>query len=84
MGSPIDPEKRPALEPGRIASTKIKLKQLGWEVRKGVRHDPFRSMRLTSPAGKRFVFWPYSGWFQGSGPANKSGRGFDKLLKAGE
>jgi len=74
---PIDPEKRGRLEPYRMSSTEIELRSRGCTVKPGP--DGFRSFTVTFPNGKRFNFWPYSGWFAGK----PSGRGFENLLKAG-
>ncbi|MGH9462031.1 MAG: hypothetical protein ACRD1X_12480 [Vicinamibacteria bacterium] len=70
-------ERRRRLEPHRMNSTREALVKLGCKVEPGP--DGFRSYRVIFPNGCRFVFWPYSGWFQGK----TQGRGFENLVKAG-
>lgn len=68
---------RERVETGRMDSTKAALLKLGCKVEPGP--DGFRSYRVTFQSGKRFVFWPYSGWWQGK----TQGRGFLHLVEAG-
>ena len=75
---PLDPEKRGRLEPGRMESTFKALVDKQWTVTAG---PDGKSYRLVSPAGAKFVFWPYSGWFSGK---TAKGRGFGKLMEASE
>jgi hypothetical protein len=65
------------VEASRMESTKAALLRLGCTVEPGP--DGFRSYRVSFPTGKRFVFFPYSGWWQGK----TRGRGFADLVKEG-
>ena len=76
--SPLDEEKRPRLETHRMDYTRARLLQINWHVEE--RTDG-HSLALLAPSGKRFNFWPYSGWFQRVG-ASGYGRGFRNLLHA--
>jgi hypothetical protein len=60
-----------------MASTRAALLKLGCTVTPGP--DGFRSFSVVFPSGRRFNFWPYSGWFAGK----TQGRGFENLVKAG-
>lgn len=70
-------ERRRRLEPERMKTTSAALIKLGCKVSPGP--DGFKSFTVIFPSGKRFHFWPYSGWFAGK----PSGRGFAEMLKAG-
>jgi hypothetical protein len=61
----------------RMAYTRARLLDLGCKVTPGP--DGFKSYRVEFPKGQRFVFWPYSGWFQGK----TQGRGFGEMVQAG-
>jgi len=69
-------ERRDRLEGPRMNSTRHQLMRLGCRVSQG---PDRKSFTVVFPNGKRFNFWPYSGWFAGK----PSGRGFNELLKAG-
>jgi len=60
-----------------MRSTERKLRSLGCSVKPGP--DGFRSFTVVFPNGRRFNFWPYSGWFAGK----TQGRGFRYLIEAG-
>lgn len=77
IGKEEQRERRERIEPGRIYYAKIKLLNLGWEVKAGPDET---SLTVISPTGKRFNFWPYKGYF--AGPTQ--GRGLRNLIKAGE
>jgi hypothetical protein len=70
-------ERRERIEPVRIYHAETKLLNLGWEVKSGPDETSFT---VISPAGKRFNFWPYKGYFAGS----VQGRGLRNLIKAGK
>ncbi|MCE5264311.1 MAG: hypothetical protein LLG97_12355 [Deltaproteobacteria bacterium] len=63
------------VEEARIQYSRAELEATGARIEPG---PDEHSIRVTFPNGRRFNFWPYSGWF--AGPT--SGRGFGKLLRA--
>ena len=70
----LDQEREEKLQPERIKSCKLKLKQLGFEVTENGETE------LQFMFNESMVrFWPYSGWH--SGKSIKDGRGFLNLLK---
>lgn len=70
----VDKDRQEKLEPIRMAETKAKLEELGFNV------ESFGNSRLEFIFnGNKITFYPYSGWHTGKGI--KDGRGFEKLLK---
>lgn len=69
-------DSRERLELPRMNSTRHELVRRGCKVSPGPDH---KSFTVVFPNGKRFNFWPYSGWFAGK----TQGRGFASLLAAG-
>ena len=74
--------RRSKLEGGRTDNATKEFEAWGWKVEDGP--DEY-SVRVTTKNGTRLVFYPWSGWYQGSG---FSGRGLDRLFsdlkKAGD
>lgn len=54
-----------------------KLISRGWDVSSG---PDSKSFMVYSPKGRKYNYWPYSGYFAGK----TQGRGFANLLTAGE
>jgi hypothetical protein len=77
LGKEEQRERRERIEPLRMYHAETKLLNLGWEVKAGPDETSFT---VISPAGKRFNFWPYKGYF--AGPVQ--GRGLRNLIKAGK
>lgn len=76
MSRALDPTKRPTLAPRRMRFAIEELTPLGCRVEGG----PDRwSLRVMFPNGRRFHFWPYTGYFNGAA----TGRGIRNLIKAG-
>jgi hypothetical protein len=69
-------KKRQQTEPERMEYAENKLLELGWKVGSG---PDDKSFTVISPAGKRFNFWPFTGWFAGK----TRGRGLKNLIKEG-
>lgn len=70
----LDIERQARLEPGRIASTRKVIEDLGYVITYA------DTTRFEFTYNEETVkFWPYSGWH--SGKSIKDGRGFNNLLK---
>jgi hypothetical protein len=76
LGKEEQRKRREQTEPNRMYYAELKLLKFGWEVKAGPDET---SLTVISPAGKRFNFWPYKGYF--AGPVQ--GRGLSNLIKAG-
>jgi hypothetical protein len=74
MSNRLDEEREKILQPQRIASCRIKLEKLGFEVSQSGNTELQFMFN-----GSLVKFWPYSGWH--SGKSIDDGRGFSNLLK---
>lgn len=73
MSHRLDKEREARLQPARMQSCLYELKLLGYSVES----DGYSKLEFNHN-GKLIRFWPYSGWYSGSGIG--SGRGFNNLL----
>jgi len=66
----------------RVEWATEKLEAKGWDIEPG---PDKTAIKICSPTGRWFNFWPYSGWFTEKG-SGVQGRGFANLLRveAGE
>lgn len=86
MSQRLDIARQNYLEPRRMASCKLTLEEMGFDVTVAASPAGYgttlseRATRLEFfYKGKRIMFWPYSGWH--TGKTIKDGRGFQHLVE---
>ena len=82
MNGPLDPTKRPRLEPGRIDHALKRLPEIGATVRP-LPDGHSLEVDFEGWEGRpRFHFWPYSGWWNrvGGKASTEERRGLGKMV----